>query len=132
MARDEDRGLSRRPARVGGSEMKSPYLFTGTRSTHVVVWEAANGPVPKGYVVHHRDHDKHNNELSNLELMTHQAHSEHHNQKHPRVKTCEVCSVEYEPAPTKRARSRTCSKPCHKVLLSRLATEREAKRRSAA
>lgn len=33
---------------------------------HVYVWEKANGKVPKGYHVHHKDHDPDNNDLNNL------------------------------------------------------------------
>lgn len=46
--------------------------------THVMVWEALNGPVPKGHVVHHRDHNHFNNVPENFELMTASAHSAHH------------------------------------------------------
>jgi hypothetical protein len=36
---------------------------------HRVVWEYANGPIPEGYQVHHKDIDTSNNELENLELL---------------------------------------------------------------
>ena len=45
---------------------------------HIAVWEAANGPRPKGYVVHHIDGDHLNNALDNLQLMTHWQHAKHH------------------------------------------------------
>lgn len=86
---------------------------------HRQVWIEANGPIPDDYVVHHINHNKRDNRLENLVLMTHQEHSEHHNQKHPRVKQCEVCGVEYEPHPTKRARSKSCSPPCARELTAR-------------
>lgn len=35
---------------------------------HVYVWEYYNGPVPIGYHIHHKDEDKNNNDISNLEL----------------------------------------------------------------
>lgn len=98
-------------------------------SEHRWVWEQAHGAIPEGYVVHHRNGDKRDNRLENLELMTHQQHSEHHNQRHPRVKTCEVCGVEYEPAPTKRARSKTCSWACRNEAIRQGAFRREARRR---
>ena len=44
-----------------------------------LVWEAFNGPVPKGYVIHHIDHDKLNDSLDNLTLMTNKDHSRYHN-----------------------------------------------------
>jgi len=38
---------------------------------HRLVWEAFNGKIPKGLEIDHIDHDKHNNKLSNLRLVTH-------------------------------------------------------------
>jgi hypothetical protein len=35
-------------------------------------------PVPKGYCVHHIDHDMYNNDPSNLQLMTMSDHIRHH------------------------------------------------------
>lgn len=41
---------------------------------HRLVWEAANGPIPSGYVVIFRDGDKQNCELSNLCLIKRAGH----------------------------------------------------------
>lgn len=43
-----------------------------------LVWEVFNGPVPKGYVIHHIDHNKLNDRLDNLMMMTKSEHSIHH------------------------------------------------------
>lgn len=45
---------------------------------HVYVWEKANGEVPKGYDIHHIDHDKSNNTLSNLVAMSRHNHISMH------------------------------------------------------
>lgn len=107
---------------------RKPYPKTGkggeTKAVHRAVWEQAYGTIPPGYVIHHRDHDPTNNALENLELMSHEAHSRHHNDKHPRVKECEVCGTKFEPSATKRARARTCSRDCKLELQRRLARER--------
>lgn len=97
--------------------------------THRLVWEQANGPIPAGLVVHHINGDKRDNRLENLALMTPAAHSALHNNKHQRVKACEVCRREFEPAPTKRKRARTCSPECMKALQSKIAKERTAGKR---
>src|ERR1035437_4365643 len=49
-----------------------------TRQTHVLVWEALNGPVPPGHVVHHENHANFDNRPENFKLMTAEAHSSHH------------------------------------------------------
>lgn len=42
---------------------------------HRAVWEAANGPIPDGFDVHHRDWDKFNNTLENLECLPKDDHA---------------------------------------------------------
>lgn len=39
---------------------------------HRLIWEAFNGPIPKGFVINHKDENKLNNCLSNLEMVTQQ------------------------------------------------------------
>jgi hypothetical protein len=52
---------------------------SGTRSyLHRDVWEHSNGPIPGGYDVHHRDGNKENNALPNLELLTVSDHGKKH------------------------------------------------------
>jgi predicted MarR family transcription regulator len=110
-----------------------PYRHTRRNGVsidnHRLLWEQTNGPIPKGSVVHHVNHDKRDNRIENLALMTRQEHSAHHNQIYPLVKTCEVCGIEYTPSPTKRKRSKTCCREHMRVLISRAATERETRHR---
>ena len=47
--------------------------------------------VPRGYVVHHRDGDVHNNQLDNLALMTGEVHTSHHKTQHTIPRTCDIC-----------------------------------------
>lgn len=65
--------------------VRRPDWFTGAKSSkfipeHIVVVCKALGftELPKGMVVHHIDHDKGNNSLANLQLMTNTAHSKLH------------------------------------------------------
>jgi hypothetical protein len=46
-----------------------------------IVWIAAHGPIPKGMIVHHRDRNTLNDELSNLELMTRADHLSEHREE---------------------------------------------------
>lgn len=45
---------------------------------HHLVWTETNGTIPVGYVVHHNDGDIHNNDISNLILMTKSDHRRIH------------------------------------------------------
>lgn len=49
----------------------------GTR-IYTLVWYAFRGELPKGYVVHHKDFDKLNDSLDNLERMTRSEHMHIH------------------------------------------------------
>lgn len=44
----------------------------------IVVWEAKNGPVPEGLVIHHKDRDSLNDTPDNLQAMTRAAHIAEH------------------------------------------------------
>lgn len=45
---------------------------------HRLVWQTLNGPIPKGYVIHHIDKDKHNNDIKNLACLPWAEHSRLH------------------------------------------------------
>ena|SRR3990167_2915860 len=48
------------------------------RAEHIVVWEKANGkPLPKGWVVHHRNGVKHDNRPENLQALPNGKHNHH-------------------------------------------------------
>lgn len=67
-------------------DMKNGYYHANARINgrpttlllHRVVWEDNNGAIPNGYQVHHKDHDRDNNSIENLELMTQSAHMRMH------------------------------------------------------
>lgn len=40
------------------------------RYVHRLVWETFKGEIPKGFEINHIDHNKQNNNLQNLELVT--------------------------------------------------------------
>lgn len=45
---------------------------------HRLVWESINGPIPDGHDIHHRDHDRQNNRICNLQCLTGSEHMKLH------------------------------------------------------
>lgn len=57
------------------------YYSTRTGKTvylHREVYEMHYGPIPDGFIVHHKDGDKTNNSLENLELLSRAEHASLH------------------------------------------------------
>ena len=114
------------------------YYLTGPnngvdRLYHRQLWIDAHGPIPPGWQVHHLDHDKTNNDLSNLAAMSARAHHRHHHvgktvaqafiefqrermtrahrEMVPKVHTCVICESTFE----RRAyRASFCSDECRR------------------
>lgn len=54
---------------------------------HLLVWVSAGNPrPPKGWVLHHRDEDRQNNRLRNLELLRRSQHNAEHMKRRRRDK----------------------------------------------
>ncbi len=78
--------------------------------------------------VHHRNGDRFDNRIENLELLSGKAHQGHHADErlvHSRTKVCVVCASEFTPHRTKRRRQTTCSPACANQMRS--VTERRTK-----
>lgn len=50
----------------------------GERFLHRAIWVANNGPIPDGFIIHHKDENTRNNDISNLECMLISDHHKHH------------------------------------------------------
>lgn len=44
---------------------------------HRFIWECCVGKIPEGMVINHKDGDKHNNSLDNLEVVSHKENVDH-------------------------------------------------------
>jgi len=47
------------------------------------IWERANGPIPSGYVIHHKNGDRGDNHLDNLEMKPSGKHISEHKKHNP-------------------------------------------------
>lgn len=54
------------------------YFQKNGARLHRVVWEYHYGTIPKGYHVHHKDENRANNNIENLELLEAHQHQRHH------------------------------------------------------
>jgi hypothetical protein len=81
-----------RSKRLDGLQIRDEIRFTKTKGgylratfngrrilMHTYVWEKHNGPVPKGYGIHHKDLNRENNAIKNLEMLTIEEISSKHN-----------------------------------------------------
>lgn len=66
-------------------DMLSPEWYTGKTdrgraAVHMIVYCQAHGltEIPAGYVVHHKNGDRRDNRIENLELMTRADHTRYH------------------------------------------------------
>ena len=70
------------------------------RMMHNIVWEQYYGEIPKGMQVHHIDHNKLNNDISNLKLVNSLEHKRLHSgcieKNGVMYKPCRKCG-EYKP-----------------------------------
>lgn len=64
---------------------------------HRVVWEEKNGVIPKGYQLHHKDGNKENNRISNLECLSRAEHRAIHTKELRKRKfSCKICSKDFK------------------------------------
>ena len=86
-------------------------------SLHRMVWTCYNGEIPDGYDIHHKDFDKNNNDISNLEALPKAVHMSLHarengskTHKNRGKFICVNCGEEYEA--DNNGHNLYCSKKC--------------------
>jgi hypothetical protein len=67
-----------KPANGYGGYLRITVPGQGTERVHRLIWEAAHGPIPPGFHVHHVNRNKTDNRLENLALISASEHSRLH------------------------------------------------------
>jgi len=104
------------------------------RMEHVVVWEQHHGPVPDGHQIHHIDHNKLNNDISNLEAVDSVTHKRIHSGCQLRDgiwwKPCGVCG-EFKPVVAEHwylsAEGWPCYGRCRPCHIARVVADKRAR-----
>lgn len=60
------------------------YWRSARKFLHRAIYEKHYGPIPKGFHIHHKDHNKNNNAPENLELKSGRQHLSDHQKGHGR------------------------------------------------
>lgn len=83
-------------------------------------WRQANGPIPRGYTIHHKDRNPTNDCLVNLELLHWRSHARLHGERaHVKAesqkvsKICQACGNEFMAEPRKDRPQMYCSLDCY-------------------
>lgn len=110
------------------SKQKSGYYQSTTtprQSLHVAVWEFHFGKVPEGFHIHHRDENKDNNSISNLQLLRRSKHTIIHHvgkkyvvRKKPYYKNQSVCIQCGKSFSSVKKNRKYCSDKCKHAWLS--------------
>ena len=91
------------------------YLVTNLKGklflVHIVIWEMFNGKIPKGMVIDHIDHNRVNNRLNNLRLVTQQTNSK--NLKMNKRNTSGCCGVTWSKKQGKWVAQMRCENVLH-------------------
>lgn len=98
------------------------YMKKWCLEHHFVWWQHHGELVPKGCIIHHRNGDKADNRIENLELLTNSEHVAGHKAREGAwvTRICGVCGVEFRLRPSKErarliqsgGRSLFCSRRC--------------------
>ena len=73
---------------------KTGYYLNSTlhKRMHRYVWEYYNGAIPKGYQIHHKDHNRANNNIENLEMLPTSTHAKKHGDERTNNHYDEMCA----------------------------------------
>lgn len=110
----------------------SPYRLITRNGKHTsehryVMEQYLGRELERNEYVHHKNGDKHDNRLENLEVMTPLAHNREHQEKLPKIKICVECGKQFEPPIKHRGRNILCSKECWTRFMEKISLQKSKK-----
>lgn len=76
-------GYKFRKDKKSGYYLSTKKIGTSRIRLHRYMWQKYYGEIPKGFEIHHKDENKDNNEIENLELLTKDKHLAWHGENAP-------------------------------------------------
>lgn len=74
-------GYEFRLDKTTGYYLSTKKIGERRKRLHCYVWETeTENEIPSGYAIHHKDHNKNNNEIDNLQIVTSSEHAKIHGQ----------------------------------------------------
>ncbi len=92
------------------------YKYIGGRYAHRVIYERHYGPIPSGWVVHHKDEDKSNNAIENLVAMPKAEHQRLHRATQTNTESQKVAAAKV--LERLRTPKQVCCICCHGLFIS--------------
>lgn len=85
-----------------------------------VMEEYLGRPLRWDEYVHHKNDDRTDNRIENLEIMDPVTHGRHHHLRKSLTTDCVICGKTFTPHKTKRERTKTCGRECRGKLIWRV------------